>query len=126
MGNICSRSSNEADPFSQPGRVVGTNSGTSAAPRAPLPAKTNWKATPGRTLGESNTGGSTPGIDEARANAAIAAQKRAEGASANKGKLGSKLAAQKAQTQAQTLDQVSRTERAARDVDGAEAARRWE
>ena len=53
-------------------------------------------------------------------------QKRAESASANKGKLGSKLAAQKAQTQAQTLNQVSRTERAARDVDGVEAARRWE
>ncbi|CDM30286.1 hypothetical protein DTO013E5_9267 [Penicillium roqueforti] len=126
MGNICSRSSNEADPFNQPGRVVGTNPGGTAAPRAPLPAKTNWKATPGRTLGESTTGSSTAGTDEARANAAIAAQKRAEGALANKGKLGSKLAAQKAQTQAQTLDQVSRTERAARDVDGAEAARRWE
>ncbi|KAJ5185666.1 hypothetical protein N7491_006464 [Penicillium cf. griseofulvum] len=126
MGNICSRGSNETEPFSQPGRVVGTTSGKGAAPRAPLPAKTNWKATPGRTLGESNTNGSTAGTDEARANAAIAAQKRAESASANKGKLGSKLAAQKAQTQAQTLDQVSRTERAARDVDGAEAARRWE
>ncbi|KGO47577.1 hypothetical protein PEX2_090710 [Penicillium expansum] len=126
MGNICSRSSNQADPFSQPGRVVGTSSGSTAAPRAPLPAKTNWKATPGRTLGEGTTDASTAGTDEARANAAIAAQKRAEGASANKGKLGAKLAAQKAQTQAQTLDQVSRTERAARDVDGAEATRRWE
>ncbi|KAJ5951142.1 uncharacterized protein N7479_009555 [Penicillium vulpinum] len=126
MGNICSRSSNETDAFSQPGRVVGTDSGTSAAPRAPLPAKTNWKATPGRTLGEGNTNSSTAAADEARANAAIAAQKRADSASANKGKLGSKLAAQKAQTQAQTLDQVSRTERVARDVDGVEAARRWE
>ncbi|OQE82507.1 hypothetical protein PENNAL_c0036G11945 [Penicillium nalgiovense] len=126
MGNICSRSSNETDPFNQPGRVVGTSSGGTAAPRAPLPAKTNWKATPGRTLGESTADGSTGGMDEARANAAIAAQKRAESASANKGKLGTKLAAQKAQTQSQTLDQVSRTERAARDVDGVEAARRWE
>ncbi|CAG8886299.1 unnamed protein product [Penicillium egyptiacum] len=149
MGNICSRSSNEPDPFNQPGRVVGTTSGRTAAPRAPLPGKTNWKSTPGRTLGESTAVGSTGGTDEARANAAIAAQvgqlvsrehmlcratiadlcvlqKRAEGASANKGKLGSKLAAQKAQTQAQTLNQVSRTERAARDVDGVEAARRWE
>lgn len=53
-------------------------------------------------------------------------KKRAEGASANKGKLGAKLAAQKAQTHTQTLDQVSRTERLARDVDGAEATRRWE
>lgn len=53
-------------------------------------------------------------------------QKRAEGASANKGKLGSKLAAQKAQTQTQTLNEASRTERAARDADGAEEARRWQ
>lgn len=73
MGNICSRSSNEADPFNQPGRVVGTNAERTAAPRAPLPAKTNWKATPGRTLGGSTDGG-TAATDEARANAAIAAQ----------------------------------------------------
>ncbi|KAJ5766992.1 uncharacterized protein N7511_004608 [Penicillium nucicola] len=132
MGNICSRSSNKGnDPFTQPGRAVGTNpSEQNASPRAPLPAKTNWKATPGRTLGESNantnTGGSEAPTDEARANAAIAAQKRADSTSTGKGKLGSKLATQKAQTHAQTLDQVSRTERAARDVDGAEAARRWE
>ena len=74
MGNICSRSSNEADPFSQPGRVVGTNSGSTDASRAPPPVKTNWKATPGRTLGESTTHSSAAGTDEARANAAIAAQ----------------------------------------------------
>ena len=74
MGNICSRSSNQADHFNQPGRVVGTNPRGTAAPRAPLPAKTNWKATPGRTLGENTAGGSTAGADEARANAAIAAQ----------------------------------------------------
>ncbi|KAJ5086455.1 hypothetical protein NUU61_007762 [Penicillium alfredii] len=131
MGNLCSRSANEPDPFSRPGRVVGTTPSAGAnasAPRAPLPAKTNWKGTPGRTLGESATGQSTEGgSDEARSNAAIAAQKRAESSStANKGKLGSKLAAQKAQTQSQTLGEVSRTERAARDADGAEAARRWE
>ncbi|KAJ6091967.1 hypothetical protein N7467_003936 [Penicillium canescens] len=130
MGNICSRGSNkDNDPFTQPGRTVGTNpSDQNPSPRAPLPAKTNWKATPGRTLGESNTntGGSEAPSDEARANAAIAAQKRADSSTTGKGKLGSKLAAQKAQTHAQTLDQVSRTERAARDADGAEAARRWE
>lgn len=75
MGNLCSRSSNETDHFSQPGRVVGTNTPRQhAAPRAPLPPKTNWKATPGRTLGESNTNSSAAGADEARANAAIAAQ----------------------------------------------------
>ncbi|CAG7953279.1 unnamed protein product [Penicillium salamii] len=119
MGNICSR--NDSDNFSQPGRVVGTNP-PNAAPRAAVPAKTNWKATPGRTLGESDS--TNAGADEARANAAIAAQKRADNAGP-KGKLGSKLAAQKAQTHAQTLGDVSRDERAARDADGAAEARRW-
>ncbi|KAJ5329332.1 hypothetical protein N7541_000506 [Penicillium brevicompactum] len=122
MGNICSR--NDSDNFSQPGRVVGT-SPRNDAPRASVPAKTNWKATPGRTLGQSDSTNAGAGADEARANAAIAAQKRAEGAGP-KGKLGSKLAAQKAQTQAQTLGEVSREERAVRDADGAAEARRWE
>jgi len=55
-------------------------------------------------------------------------KKRAEGASAaaGKGKLGSKLAAQKAQTQGQTLNEVSRSERAARNADEAAEARRWQ
>ncbi|KAJ6131180.1 hypothetical protein N7523_001640 [Penicillium sp. IBT 18751x] len=121
MGNCCS-SSKEPEAFSGPGRVVGAPSSPSA-PRAPLPTK-NWKNTPGRTLGEASD---TPGgADEARSNAAIAAQKRAEEASSNKGKLGSKLAAQKAKTQTQTLGEVSQDERAARDADGAEEARRWQ
>ncbi|KAJ5243167.1 uncharacterized protein N7469_001494 [Penicillium citrinum] len=119
MGNICSRGSNDPEAFSSPGRVVGTNpSNQSAAPRASVPAKANWKNTPGRTLGDSSTGETQGNSDEARSNAAIAAQKRAESASsANKGKLGSKLAAQKAKTQTQTLNEVSETERAARDQD---------
>lgn len=74
MGNICSRNANETDNFNQPGRVVGTNPSQNAAPRASVPAKANWKATPGRTLGESDSAGAGP--DEARANAAIAAQVR--------------------------------------------------
>lgn len=53
-------------------------------------------------------------------------QKRAEAASASsKGNLGTKLAAQKAKTQTQTLNEVSQTERAVRDADGAEEARQW-
>ena len=53
-------------------------------------------------------------------------QKRAESASSgNKGKLGSKLAAQKAKTHTQTLNELSEAERAARDADNAEAARQW-
>ncbi|KAJ5832427.1 hypothetical protein N7474_000738 [Penicillium riverlandense] len=126
MGNLCSR---ESDNFAQPGRVVGTtpSNQNDPAPRAPLPSKTNWKSSPGRTLGASPSGPGGAGADEARANAAIAAQKRAENASAaNKGKLGSKLAAQKAQTQGQALNEASRTERAARDADESQAARRWD
>ncbi|KAJ5432648.1 uncharacterized protein N7458_011804 [Penicillium daleae] len=125
MGNICSRSSNEPDAFAGPGRVVGAPpSGQSTAPRASVPAKANWQNTPGRTLGESSP--QQGGNDEARSNAAIAAQKRAEAASASsKGKLGTKLAAQKAKTQAQTLNEASETERAVRDADGAEEARQW-
>jgi hypothetical protein len=73
MGNICSRSRNETDNFNQPGRVVGTNP-PNAAPRASVPAKTNWKTTPGRTLGERESDSTNAGADEARANAAIAAQ----------------------------------------------------
>ena len=52
-------------------------------------------------------------------------QKRAEDASASKGKLGSKLAAQKAQTQAQTLSEVSREQTAVRNMDQAGEATRW-
>ncbi|OJI97532.1 hypothetical protein ASPVEDRAFT_146890 [Aspergillus versicolor CBS 583.65] len=145
MGNICSRSKNEsaAEPFARPGRVLGSSADNSA-PRASVPAnaksKSHWQS-PGRTLGGGGGGGenANPGAgtasgtgavedtDDARAKAALAAQKRAEATGpANKGKLGSKLAAQKAQTQNQTLNEVSRDERAARDADGASAARRWD
>lgn len=72
MGNICSRSANKPESFSGPGRVVGT-APAGQAPRASVPAKTNWKETPGRTLGESAPDAQGGG-DEARSNAAIAAQ----------------------------------------------------
>ncbi|KAJ5113623.1 hypothetical protein N7456_002157 [Penicillium angulare] len=134
MGNLCSRASNDPDAFSGPGRVVGTTP-SNPTPRASVPQNTNWKSTPGRTLGDNSPtqsqsqtqGGPGAGTDEARSNAAIAAQKRAETASStsNKGKLGSKLAADKAKTQNQTLNEVSRDERAARDADQAAEARQW-
>ncbi|KAF7719337.1 Uncharacterized protein PECH_006379 [Penicillium ucsense] len=125
MGNICSRSSNKPEAFTGPGRVVGAPaSNQSPAPRASMPAKQNWQSSPGRTLGESSP--QPGGSDEARSNAAIAAQKRAEAASAaNKGKLGSKLAEQRAKTQTQTLNEASQTERAVRNADEAETARQW-
>ncbi|RHZ60236.1 uncharacterized protein CDV56_108683 [Aspergillus thermomutatus] len=129
MGNICSRSENETEPFSQPGRVLGSasNPPPNAAPRAPLPAKSKagFKS-PGRTLGDTAPEVPDAGRADARTNAAIAAQKRAESAaSAQKGKLGSKLAAQKARTQAQTLSEVSREQTAARNMDESSEARRW-
>ncbi|OJJ49653.1 hypothetical protein ASPZODRAFT_12773 [Penicilliopsis zonata CBS 506.65] len=123
MGNLCS-SRSEADPFTQPGRVLGSSS-TQAQPaqqpsRVPLPSKANF-STPGRTLGAP----ATEDTADARAQAALAAQKRAE-ATSGKGKLGSKLAAQKAQTQAQTLSEASRDERANRRLDDTVTTSRWE
>ncbi|KAJ5160434.1 uncharacterized protein N7482_007438 [Penicillium canariense] len=133
MGNICSRSSNEDEAFAGPGRVVGAPpAGQSAAPRASVPASTTWKNTPGRTLGESSPHQGDG--DEARSNAAIAAQanlrlalqKRAEAlSSTNKGKLGTKLAAQKAKTQTQTLNEASHAELAARDDAEVRKATEW-
>ncbi|PTU22503.1 hypothetical protein P175DRAFT_0499035 [Aspergillus ochraceoroseus IBT 24754] len=52
-------------------------------------------------------------------------EKRAEEAT-GKGKLGTKLAAQKAKTHAQTLSEASGEQRAARDADDASEARRWD
>ncbi|PLB40021.1 uncharacterized protein BDW47DRAFT_123962 [Aspergillus candidus] len=150
-------SNQSTEAFSRPGRPLGSSATgpKSSAPRAPLPKSASNFASPGRTLGgESSTKTSNSrvgtqtqtqaqpqtqqgaGVGDAtaaapvadpRANAAIAAQKRAESASAagGKGKLGTKLAAQKAQTQSQTLNEVSRDERAARDADDAAAARAW-
>ncbi|GAQ41502.1 hypothetical protein AKAW_07677 [Aspergillus niger] len=141
MGNICSKSSNQPDAFSSPGRVLGSaanppaKDSSSSAPRAPLPSNakpaSNWGSGPsGRTLGSPAAGGEGNGdvTADARTKAALAAQKRAESASAagSKGKLGTKLAAQKAQTQNQTLNEASRDEVAARDADGAAEARRWQ
>ncbi|EHA17856.1 hypothetical protein CBS63078_4458 [Aspergillus niger] len=141
MGNICSKSKNQPDAFSSPGRVLGSalnnTAKDSSAPRAPLPSNakpaSNWGSGPsGRTLGSGNTAAAAAGdgnaTADARTNAALAAQKRAESASAtgSKGKLGTKLAAQKAQTQNQTLNEASRDEVAAREADGAAEARRWQ
>jgi hypothetical protein len=129
MGNLCSTSKNEAEPFSRPGRVLGSpaNPPPNTAPRAPLPAKSKAPfKSPGRTLGEPAPEVPDAARADARTNAAIAAQKRAESAaSAQKGKLGSKLAAQKAQTQAKTLSEVSREQTATRHMDESSEARRW-
>ncbi|KAL4952365.1 hypothetical protein BDW69DRAFT_22526 [Aspergillus filifer] len=149
-------SSSGEEAFSRPGRVLGSSANAAPRASVPASAKSKSHfSSPGRTLGGSGSGGGAgntdasatarsgtgsgttgtgtgtvdePGssADDARARAALAAQKRAETGNAGKGKLGTKLAAQKAQTHAQTLNEASRDERAARDADDASAARRWE
>ncbi|GFF39377.1 hypothetical protein IFM46972_05866 [Aspergillus udagawae] len=136
MGNLCSTSKNEAEPSSRPGRVLGSaaNPPPNAAPRAPLPTKSKAPfKSPGRTLGETAPEVSKHPDGEllriclmTRLADWTMAKKRAESAaSAQKGKLGSKLAAQKAQTQAQTLTEVSREQTAARHMDESSKARNW-
>ncbi|EYE91223.1 uncharacterized protein EURHEDRAFT_533816 [Aspergillus ruber CBS 135680] len=131
MGNICSRSANKPDdPFTHPGRSLGSSAPSqhqhhNRAPSARVPNKQQPFKAPGRTLGG---GEEEPGTGtDARTRAALAAQARADAVqSSNKGKLGTKLAAQKSMTQAQALNEASQSERAARDADGVAEARRWQ
>ncbi|KAE8394349.1 hypothetical protein BDV23DRAFT_147765 [Aspergillus alliaceus] len=123
MGNICSRSRNEPEAFTTPGRVLGSanpppgeTGESSSGPRAPLPAK----ASTGRPLGGAGAPGAGPDTADARANAAIAAQVsyffpfgsvrcvglRADVRCVEKGRV-------------QTLNKASISERVARDVDNA-------
>ncbi|EEH45719.1 uncharacterized protein PADG_01869 [Paracoccidioides brasiliensis Pb18] len=103
MGSLCSKAYNPTEPFAHPGRVLGTNPNPSQAPRAPLPHQVNSQANAGRTLGGSQ--GSSRGNDDPRNAAARAAEERAvkQASAAKKGKLNSRLAAQKAQTRNETL-----------------------
>ncbi|OAX85259.1 hypothetical protein ACJ72_00381 [Emergomyces africanus] len=126
MGSFCSKSANPTEPFAQPGRVLGTNPNPPQAPRASLPRKIgSSRADPGRTLGGQ---GPDQGKGDPRNAAARAAEERAakQTSTAKKGKLSSQLAAQKAQTRNETLDEASRHNRATREVDAVEAARRWD
>src|ERR1700722_15577720 len=67
MGNLCSKSANEADPFAQPGRVLGNSSQPSSGP----PPRNLTASTPGRALGGSE---STTAAEDARRAAARAAE----------------------------------------------------
>ncbi|KAK0509828.1 hypothetical protein JMJ35_008222 [Cladonia borealis] len=109
MGNLCGKPSKESDPFSQPGRTVGSTPPSQSAPRAGVPKITGQ----GHTLGGSSTGDR----DEARNAAARAAEERAAKANQPKGKLERDLAKQKAQTRVGTLENISRDERNKRDAD---------
>ncbi|KPI37925.1 uncharacterized protein AB675_3204 [Cyphellophora attinorum] len=116
MGNLCSKSSNQPDNFSSPGRPLGGAATQSTPSSAPVPQKITTNS-PGRTLGGD---GATPsGQDNARSEAARAAEARAAAASKPGGKLSSQLSAQKKQTQNQLLNAGSEQERRARDADSA-------
>lgn len=68
MGNICGKESKSSDPFSQPGRTVGSAPPSQTAPRATVPKISG----PGQTLGGAS--GGEP--NDARRAAAKAAEVR--------------------------------------------------
>ncbi|KAK5091060.1 hypothetical protein LTR05_001240 [Lithohypha guttulata] len=125
MGNICSRSANKDDNFSGPGQTLGSSSD---APRpVPVTKKQTIAGTSGRPLGSAGGDGtSSPAPpDGARSAAARAAEERATAANKPGGKLSGQLAAQKKQTQTQTLNTGSEQERLARAADANTQARNW-
>jgi hypothetical protein len=67
MGNLCSKSANQDDQFSTPGRVLGSSSQTQPT-SAPVPQKIT-SSTPGRVVGGTgaNSGGDDPRSAAARA-----------------------------------------------------------
>ena len=68
MGGLCSKSANEADPFTQPGRVLGNDNAQPSS--APTPRRIT-STTPGRTLGGTERASAA---DDARSAAARAAE----------------------------------------------------
>lgn len=71
MGNICSKSANKPDdPFSQPGRVLGSAAASEQPNRASVPGSVATRG-PGRTLGGASSSQDTA---DARSKAADAAQ----------------------------------------------------
>lgn len=65
MGNLCGKQSDDSDPFSQPGRTIGSAPQAQQNPRAGVPKIKG----PGQTLG-----GSTGSATDARSAAARAAE----------------------------------------------------
>ncbi|KAM5360608.1 hypothetical protein ACJZ2D_013631 [Fusarium nematophilum] len=111
MGNICGKT--EPEPFSQPGRVLGT-APPPASGTAPVPKKIGG---PPRILGGGSSGEASGDPDEARRRAAEAAEAS--------GKLQTQLTAQKKQTRADTLKDASEEQLRARESDQAAEARQW-
>lgn len=73
MGNLCSKSSSESDPFAQPGRTVGSVPTPSPNPRAATPKI----ASTGHILGSAK-GGGADWTGEGRIDARSAAARAAE------------------------------------------------
>ncbi|KAN0067730.1 hypothetical protein V8E54_014295 [Elaphomyces granulatus] len=107
MGNLCSKSSSQSDPFSRPGHVLGGPNQPS--PPVPVPGHQHQR-TP-------------PAAEGAAAKAAEAAEGRAK--MPNQGRLAKELAAQKSQTRVQTLTEASRVEIDARRADSLKISR-WD
>ncbi|KAK4042099.1 hypothetical protein C8A01DRAFT_33863 [Parachaetomium inaequale] len=123
MGNLCS---SERDPFSQPGRPLGTTPPTPTSASVPAAAKSpRTVGGPPRTLGGSSsptTAAAASGPDDARQRAAAAAEERDKKAKQGGGKLKAKLAQRRAMTDADALEEASRTEQRQREVDESASA----
>ncbi|KAI9765290.1 MAG: hypothetical protein M1840_007489 [Geoglossum simile] len=125
MGNLCGKES--SDSFAGPGRQLGSSSPPVSGGRAALPNPKPKITGPGRTLSEGArpTGASGGTGDDARRQAAQAAEERAQKAKQVKGKLGTQLAQQRQQTRTDTLGSMSAEEMRRRDQDENAAARDW-
>ncbi|KAL2178535.1 uncharacterized protein P884DRAFT_291023 [Thermothelomyces heterothallicus CBS 202.75] len=122
MGNLCS---SERDPFSQPGRPLGTTPTTPASASVPasvsIPASARSPRTvggPPRTLG-GGPGPTSPGrdADDPRVRAAAAAEARLQESQKRKGKLQAQLDKQRRMTDPKVLQEASKTERGQRALD---------
>ncbi|KAH6636661.1 hypothetical protein F5144DRAFT_546738 [Chaetomium tenue] len=115
MGNLCS---SERDPFSQPGRPLGSTPPAPTSASVPAAAKAPRRVGgPPRTLGGNSTSGSgSTAADDARARAAAAAEERLQ-KSKQGGKLKAQLDQRRGMTDAEALRQASETEQRQRELD---------
>ncbi|KAL2139340.1 hypothetical protein VTI28DRAFT_5328 [Corynascus sepedonium] len=116
MGNLCS---SERDPFSQPGRPLGTTPAAPASASVPASARTPRKVGgPPRTLGGASPTAAPSGTDnDARARAAAAAEERFRKSQQGGGKLKAQLNERRARTDSEILREASAVERGHRDLD---------
>ncbi|KAL2154028.1 hypothetical protein VTH82DRAFT_2704 [Thermothelomyces myriococcoides] len=128
MGNLCS---SERDPFSQPGRPLGTTPTTPAS--ASVPASVSSRSAPRKVGGPPRTLGGSPRTvgggsgqtldnDDPRARAAAAAEARFQASQKPKGKLQAQLDKQRRMTDPEVLKEASKRERGQRALDQSVAA----